>query len=203
VGVRFIAGAMGLALLAGCAGQAQGTSRTAVAEPKLATAPLIGSAPSTVAPSTMATSVADSVATTAAPPSAAPTSITLPAFTAKPATPVSSFPGAVNPGLITDNRVFMLGDSVLQSAGPGHGDQIGTLLRALGWVVTMDAEQGRPLSVAVDVLRRRRGEISQVVVVLIGNNYNGDEKQWASQLDTMLSILDGVREVVLLTVEEF
>jgi hypothetical protein len=141
-----------------------------------------------------------SASTTAAPPDPT-TALTLPAETAKPPTPVSSFPAPTVP--LTDNRVFLVGDSVLEAAGPHYGNRLGQVLGPLGWRATVDAVQGRPPEDAIRVLRTRRREIGQVVVILIGNNYGGDETAFAGQVAQMLSILNSVPEIVVLTVEEF
>ena len=64
----------------------------------------------------------------------------------------------------------------------------------------MDARVSRFTDEGVTVLRRRRDEIHEVVVVVLGNNYGGDEVQFAAQVDELLQVLDGVRVIAMLTV---
>jgi lysophospholipase L1-like esterase len=109
--------------------------------------------------------------------------------------------GTVDPR-VTDNRLFLLGDSVMGTMRPGNTDEARKVLEPLGWKVTLDAADGRFADEAISVLRDRRKDIGQVVVILIGNNYGGDEKLMARQFDTMLALLDGVPRIVFLTVEE-
>jgi hypothetical protein len=124
--------------------------------------------------------------------------------TARPGIPVGQLPGGgtVDPR-VTDNRLFLLGDSVLDTMGQGNTDEARKVLEPLGWKVTLDAVDGRFADDAISVLRDRRKDIGHVVVILTGNNYGGDEKLMARQFDTMLALLDGVPRIVFLTVEEF
>jgi hypothetical protein len=124
--------------------------------------------------------------------------------TARPGIPVGQLPGGgtVDPR-VTDNRLFLLGDSVMGTMQSGSTDEAGKVLEPLGWKVILDAVDGRFADEAISVVRDRRTDIGQVVVILIGNNYGGDEKLMARQFDTMLALLDGVPRVVFLTVEEF
>jgi hypothetical protein len=143
----------------------------------------------------------ESVATTTIP---LTTSFPFPFPTARPGIAVGELPGGgtVDP-LVTDSRLFLLGDSVMGAMRPGNTDQARKVLAPLGWKVTIDAVDGRFPAEAIDVLRQRRAEIGQVVVILIGNNYGGDERLMGQQFDTMLALLAGVPRVVFLTVEEF
>jgi hypothetical protein len=130
--------------------------------------------------------------------------VTGPFPTARPGIPVGQLPGngTVDPQ-ITDDRLFLLGDSVMNTMSAANTDEARKVLEPLGWRVTMDAMDGRFTEQAVDVLRQRRRDIGQVVVILIGNNFGGDEKAIGAQFDTMLSLLTGVPKIVFLTVEEF
>jgi len=83
------------------------------------------------------------------------------------------------------------------------GNTARNVLEPLGWKVTLDAVDGRFADAAITVLRNRRRDIGQVVVILIGNNYGGNEELMGRQFDTMLSLLDGVPRIVFLTVEEY
>lgn len=93
-----------------------------------------------------------------------------------------------------DNRVFVLGDSVMQGAAPMLGDALPT------WSVIADTKVGRFLDEGVGVLKRRRSQIGEIAVVLMGNNYNGDEVAFRSQLDDAMEQLSGVEHVIFFTV---
>ena len=101
---------------------------------------------------------------------------------------------------LSDPRVFMVGDSVLLATTQGQPDALDTYVGSLGWDITVDARVSRFTDEGVTVLRRRRDEIHEVVVVVLGNNYGGDEAQFAAQIDELLQVLDGVRVIAMLTV---
>ena len=96
-----------------------------------------------------------------------------------------------------------MGDSVMAALNPGYTDEAHKVLGALGWDVTIDAAESRFPTAGIEVLKARRREMGQVVVIQMSNNYGGDELQWARQIDTMFDVLKGVPEVVFLTVSEF
>lgn len=121
----------------------------------------------------------------------APTTSTLP-----PTTTTTRVP-------ITDPRIFLMGDSVMAALNPGYTDEAHKALGAFGWEVTIDAAESRFPTAGIEVLKARRREMGQVVVIQMSNNYGGDEHQWARQIDTMFDVLNGVPEVVFLTVSEF
>ncbi|HEY1279311.1 MAG TPA: hypothetical protein VGF22_06525 [Acidimicrobiales bacterium] len=183
------------AALAACTG-GPGGSTPAVT---VAVAPSAPTTPPTV--TTVATTTIPVDPTTTIP--AAPSSAS-PFPTARPGIPVDQLPasGSVDPS-ITDNRLFLLGDSVMGTMRPGNTDAARKVLEPLGWKVTLDAVDGRFADAAITVLRDRRRDIGQVVVILIGNNYGGNEELIGRQFDTMLSLLDGVPRIVFLTVEEY
>ncbi len=101
---------------------------------------------------------------------------------------------------LSDPRVFMVGDSVLLATTQGQPDALDTYVGSLGWNITVDARVSRFTDEGVTVLRRRRDEIHEVVVVALGNNYGGDEVQFAAQVEELLRVLDGVRVIAMLTV---
>ncbi|MGD9703289.1 MAG: hypothetical protein AB7Q42_17035 [Acidimicrobiia bacterium] len=101
---------------------------------------------------------------------------------------------------LTDPRVFMVGDSVLLAATQGRPDALDAYVGSLGWQITVDARVSRFTDEGVRVLRKRRDEIHEVVVVVLGNNYGGDEAQLAEQIDELLQVLDGVKVIAFLTV---
>ena len=104
---------------------------------------------------------------------------------------------------ITDARIFLMGDSVMAALNPDYTDEAHKVLGGFGWDVTIDAAESRFPTAGIEVLKARRREMGQVVVIQMSNNYGGDEAQWANQIDTMFDVLDGVPEVVFLTVSEF
>ena len=183
------------ALLAACTGGHAG-STPAVTLGAVPTAPTTRPTVTTVATTTIPVA-----STTTIPVAPSPAS---PFPTARPDTPVEQLPasGAVDAGL-TDNRLFLLGDSVMGTMRPGNTDAARKVLEPLGWKVTLDAVDGRFADAAITVLRDRRRDIGQIVVILIGNNYGGDEQLIGRQFDTMLYLLDGVSRIVFLTVEEY
>jgi hypothetical protein len=121
----------------------------------------------------------------------APTTSTLP-----PTTTTTRVP-------ITDARIFLMGDSVMAALNPNYTDEAHKILGAFGWHVTIDAAESRFPTAGIEVLKARRSEMGQVVVIQMSNNYGGDEGQWARQIDTMFDVLEGVPKVVFLTVSEF
>ena len=96
-----------------------------------------------------------------------------------------------------DNRVYVLGDSVLLGT-------VQTLPAALrGWKVTMDCVGSRRLTQAIAELRNNRSRIGSVVVIQMGNNFiPGEDGTFASQIDRAMRVLDGVRRAVWVTVAE-
>ncbi len=71
------------------------------------------------------------------------------------------------------------------------------------WQVNLDGKESRFFPAGLDVLRARRSEIGQVVVIQMGDNYLGNESTFRSGIDQAMSILSGVRWVVFVTVFEF
>jgi lysophospholipase L1-like esterase len=116
--------------------------------------------------------------------------------------PVTTASAITQPDLppLTDPRVFMVGDSVLLATTQGRPDALDAYVGSLGWQITVDARVSRFTDEGLRVLRKRRAEVHEVAVVMLGNNYGGDEAQFAAQIDEMLQLLDGVRVVVMFTV---
>ena len=96
-----------------------------------------------------------------------------------------------------DNRVYVLGDSVLLGT-------VQTLPAALrGWRVTMNCVGSLRLPQGIQILRAVRSRIGAVVVIQMGNNYiPGEDGTFASQIDQAMRVLAGVRRVVWVTVAE-
>ena len=101
---------------------------------------------------------------------------------------------------LTDPRVFMVGDSVLLATTQGSPDALDTYVGSLGWQITVDARVSRFTDEGLRVLRNRRDEVHEVAVVVLGNNYGGDETQFAAEVEGILETLDGVKVIVWLTV---
>jgi hypothetical protein len=98
--------------------------------------------------------------------------------------------------------LLVIGDSLLASAAPRYGDDMCDRLVPMGWDVEIDAEIGRRIGFAGEVLGRRLSAGWDAVVIMLGNNYDGDAPAFAAGLDEVLDEL-APRPVVLLTVTEF
>ncbi len=104
---------------------------------------------------------------------------------------------------ITDNRVFLEGDSVMRGMAIGNPDALDLYVAALGWKLTVDAEVSRFTEEGVSEMKRRSTDIHQVVVAMLGNNYNGDVARFAGEITGMLAAFPDVRLFVMFTVPEF
>jgi hypothetical protein len=139
-------------------------------------------------------------AATATPARAAPVTqapaLASPTLTATPAAPttVAPSPTPIGPGRptaaampIAVNEVTAIGDSVMLGASP-------ELKRAIG-NVEVDAEIGRQVSAAINILKTRRAanRLGAVVVIHVGNNGPFS----ARQLNELMGILAGVPRVVI------
>jgi hypothetical protein len=96
-----------------------------------------------------------------------------------------------------DNRVFIVGDSVMQGAAPYLGDLLD------GWSIIADTRVGRFIDEANRVIEKRHGDIGQIAVLNLGNNYNGDRAAFARQVDVALGQLAAVPHVIWIDVAEF
>ncbi len=117
--------------------------------------------------------------------------------------PTTEAPATTTTVAITDPRVFLLGDSVMAALNPNLTDLARKELQQLGWIVTIDAKESRFPSAGISVLKARRSEIGQVVVIQMSNNYLDNEALWSKQIDEMFDVLAGARKVVFLNVSEF
>jgi hypothetical protein len=128
-------------------------------------------------------------------------STTTTAASSRPSIPsglVARDPEADTPAIHSiDNRVFVVGDSVMQGAAPYLGD----LLE--GWSVIADTRVGRFIDEANRVVLKRRKDVGQIAVLNLGNNYNGDEVAFAQSVDTALAGLTGVSHVIWVNTGEF
>lgn len=97
-------------------------------------------------------------------------------------------------------QVFVVGDSVIL----GAQNELAAAFAAMGWAFTMDAEVNRSTPAGLEVLRARRGEVADVVVVGLGYNDGGDVPAWTAAATQLTDELLGssVRLVVWLTLRE-
>jgi lysophospholipase L1-like esterase len=104
---------------------------------------------------------------------------------------------------VTDDRVYLIGDSIAESVGPRYSGAVCDALEPLGWDVTVDAFTGRHTSEAVHSLQSHLTSVGQVVVVLIGHNDPIDPVGYREQLDRLLQLIPDVPRVLLLTNYQF
>jgi lysophospholipase L1-like esterase len=103
--------------------------------------------------------------------------------------------GAVVVGLHRP-AAFFLGDSVMLGA-------VGAIQAAMApWDVVVDAAVSRSTAAGVDVIRARRAEIADVVVVQLGTNDGADPGLYAERVRAVMAELAGVDLVLWLTIRE-
>jgi hypothetical protein len=122
------------------------------------------------------------------------------ATTAAPIDPNTNIAAQVG---VTDNRLFLLGDSILGSMAPQYTDEARDTLRPLGWQVTIDAVTNRATPEGYRVLRNKRGQVGEVIVIQLGNNDGGDAEGYSRNLGNILDLLADTKLVVLMTINEF
>jgi lysophospholipase L1-like esterase len=105
--------------------------------------------------------------------------------------------------LLTDNRVFLEGDSIAESVGPRYSGAVCDALEPLGWNVTVDAVMGRNTSQAVRSLRSHLSSVGQVLVILIGHNDGIDPSSYHQNLSRLIDLVPEARWILLLTNYEF
>jgi lysophospholipase L1-like esterase len=105
--------------------------------------------------------------------------------------------------VITDNRVYLVGDSITESISSRFSGAVCDALTPLGWDVTVDAVMGRQTADAVQSLRAHLTDVGQVMVVLIGHNDAIDPTNYRAQLDRLIALVPDVRRIYLLTNYEF
>ena len=129
--------------------------------------------------------------------------------------PVLETPAAVRPAdlglpslgeLVGGNRAIIIGDSIFASTAPRFSGSMCERLNEAGWDVEIDAEPGRFIAFAVEVLDARFAPDSgldwDLAVIFFGSNFNGSLPNFRSTLESMLERLSP-RPVLLLTVSEF
>lgn len=104
---------------------------------------------------------------------------------------------------VSDDRVFVLGDSIVESAGPAYHDTIREQLVPLGWAPTIDAVRGRTTPEGLRVLQQRRRDVHDAVVVLLGHNDAVDPTAYRTRMEAIVDQLADVPLVLLLTNYEF
>ena len=108
--------------------------------------------------------------------------------------------------LVTSNRAIMVGDSIFASTTPRFGGSMCERLNEAGWDVEINAEPGRFIAFAQEVLKVRfapeQGLDWDVAVMFFGSNYNESPTSFRSTLESLLDQLSP-RPVLLLTVTEF
>ena len=108
--------------------------------------------------------------------------------------------------LVEGNRVLAIGDSILAATSRRYGREMCEALNPLGWSVEVEAESGRFVDFGNRVLRRRldpdNGLDWDAAVVLLGNNYRGDQDSYEEDLYGILTEL-APRPTLLLTVTEY
>jgi lysophospholipase L1-like esterase len=105
--------------------------------------------------------------------------------------------------VVTDNRVYLLGDSITESISSRYSGAICDVLGPLGWDVTVDAVQSRNTGQAVQSLRAHRTGVGQVLVVLIGHNDGRDPETYRTQIERLISTVPDTKRILLLTNYEF
>ena len=108
--------------------------------------------------------------------------------------------------LVTGNRVILVGDSIFASTAPRFGGSMCERLNEGGWDVEINAEPGRFIAFAREVLKVRfaqeQGLDWDVAIMFFGSNYRESPTSFRSTLESLIDDLSP-RPVLLLTVTEF
>lgn len=108
--------------------------------------------------------------------------------------------------LVTGNRVILVGDSIFASTAPRFGGSMCERLNESGWDVEINAEPGRFIAFAREVLKERfareQGLDWDVAIMFFGSNYRESPTSFRSTLESLIDDLSP-RPVLLLTVTEF
>jgi lysophospholipase L1-like esterase len=119
------------------------------------------------------------------------------------AAPGSTEPAPATTLALTDNHVFLLGDSITESVGPRYSGTVCTSLEPLGWNVIVDAHMGRNTTQATKELHDHLDSVGQVLVVLIGHNDPIDPAAYRTKIGALLSLVPTVPRILLLTNYQF
>jgi hypothetical protein len=131
-----------------------------------------------------------------------PTTTTMPTSTPPPSVPSGLVaidePVSPRPARTIDNRVFVVGDSVVQGASSALADKMPE------WSLLVDTKVGRFTREGVKVARgwEAQGDIGQIAVVGLGNNFSPGE-DIAGEIDDMMSVFADTEHVIWFTVAEY
>ena len=109
---------------------------------------------------------------------------------------------------VEENRVLMIGDSILASTSSRYGNQMCEAVVPLGWQVAVEAEPSRFVDFGNTVLDRvlpddvAPEDDWDAAVVFLGSNYRGDAFAYEAELVEILDRLEP-RPVLLVTVTEY
>ena len=146
------------------------------------------------------TSAADSLATQTRPSEqAAPSKQTSPSKRAAPSKREPQVTSPTTPPATSlvahrERRLFVLSDSVINGAASAIPKSLP------GWEVVVDGKASRLIGAGVDEIEARRDELGPVVLVQLGNNYLGDERAFAEQLERLWGLVGPDRWLILLHV---
>ena len=101
---------------------------------------------------------------------------------------------------ITDPRILFVGDSVSLGMAIGNPDPLDAYVQSLGWQITLDGRVGRFTDEGIRVLQKRKSEIHQVLVLMLGNNYGGDQDQFRLQVAQILQLASDAKRIIMFTV---
>ena len=101
---------------------------------------------------------------------------------------------------ITDPRILFVGDSVSLGMAIGSPDPLDAYVQSMGWKIALDGRVGRFTDEGIRVLQKRSSEIHQVLVLMLGNNYGGDQDQFRQQVAQILQLAAGAKRIIMFTV---
>lgn len=96
----------------------------------------------------------------------------------------------------------MIGDSVLAGTSKRYTNEMCETVVPLGWQVDVEAETGRFIDFGQRVLNKMWPRGWDALFILLGNNYNGDIKDFSTRLNAMIDVVEDA-PVLLATVSEF
>lgn len=132
-----------------------------------------------------------------------PPSTTEPPGRSAPTTAPLVNDGSTTVGRLVDgNRVIAIGDSIMASISNRYGDQLCQQLVPRGWELEVDAEVGRFVEFGREVLAERPADDWDAAIVMLGNNYDGDDAAFTREVEALLDELEPL-PVVLLNVTRF
>lgn len=102
---------------------------------------------------------------------------------------------------VLDHRILLIGDTALSAATPRAGGILCDVVTGFGWDVEVEAEPGRPIEFADEVLDEVSVDDWDVVGLMFGHHLTDTVAGFGERLDAVLERLDG-RPVILYTVAE-